>query len=248
MVLLLALCGQLALADSLFAHGHYEAARIEYERAFFFHPELRQEVEPRLNHAVARLAVDETAGVAALSAVINDIPALPAAATREIARQYLRCGRYYLAIGLLRDTDEWRLLGLAYLLDGQPMRARDVFLENGARDMAAGIDDFLRRPGRSETTALLLSLILPGAGQAYAGEVRAGLAALAINLGSGYLLGNALRQQKYVDAGLVFFFLINRFYLGALGNAQQAAREYNTRQWQTWQQTFIDAYFEGLKP
>lgn len=248
MPLFLVFCAQLALADSLFAHGHYDAARIEYERGFFFHPELKQEVGPRLNHAVARLAVDEAAGIAALSRLIDDFPALPAAAMREIARQYLRRGRYYLAIGLLRDTDEWPLLGLACLLDGQLNRARDVFQDNGAAEMAAGIDDFLRQPKRSERTALLLSLFLPGAGQIYAANFRAGLMDLSVNAAAGYFLANALKQQKYVDAGLVFFFLVNRFYLGALNNAQQAAREYNARQWRAWQQTFIDSYFEGLKP
>lgn len=248
MLLLLALCAQFMLADSLFACRYYDAARIEYERGFFFYPASGHEIEPRLNHALSLLAVNEAKGVAALSKIVNEFPELSAEVIREIARQYMRFGRHYMAIGLLRDTEEKKMLGLAYLLDGQHIAARDIFLQTEDNEIAAEIDDFLRQPERSEKTALLLSLFLPGAGQIYAADLGTGVMDFLVNLGSGYLFFNALRQQKYVDASLVFFFLINRFYIGSLNNAQQAARGYNERQQQEWQQAIIDSCFEDLGP
>ena len=93
MLLLLGIFAQFALADSLYVHGYYDAARIEYERSFFFHPELEQEISPRLNHARALLEVNEAKGIEALSRIINDFPDLPADIMNEIARQYMRGGR-----------------------------------------------------------------------------------------------------------------------------------------------------------
>ncbi|MBE0433963.1 hypothetical protein IBX73_10935 [candidate division WOR-3 bacterium] len=248
MLLLLALCAQFALADSLFACGYYDAARIEYERGFFFHPELKHRIEARLNHALSLLAVNEIKGIAALSGLVNEFPTLPSEVIREIALQYMRCGRHYLAIALLRNTEERRMLGLAYLLDDQFIEARDILLLNGDNEIAAEIDDFLRQPQKSEKTALLLSLFLPGAGQVYAADLQAGFMDFFINLGAGCLFSNALRQQKYVDASLVFFFLINRFYIGSLNNAQKAAREYNEKARQAWRKILIDSYFGDLAP
>lgn len=247
MLLFLAIFAQFTLADSLFARGYYDAARIEYERTFFFHPETEKEIIPRLNHARALLEVHEAGGIEALSRIVNEFPDIPADIMNEIARQYIRSARYYLAIELLRDGGDVKILGLAYLLDGQLIRARDIFLKNGYEELAAEIDDFLLSPKKSERTALLLSLFLPGAGQAYAADPRSATRDIVTNLGSGYLLYNALVQAKYVDASLVFFFLVNRFYIGSLSNAQKACRDYNERAWQEWEQRLIHTYFRDLE-
>jgi len=248
MLVLFAFCAQLTLADSLHAHGYLEAARVEYLRGFFFYPELKLEIEPRLNYAISLLAVSEPEGIAELNGIVNDFPTLPADIIEKIAAQYIRVGRYYLAINLLSNTEGKKTLGLAYLLDGQLLQARNTFLQNENYAIAADIDEFMRDHGKSEKTALLLSLFLPGSGQVYASDVRRGLMDFLINMGSGYLFYNALKQQKYVDASLVFFFLINRFYLGSLHNAQKSAQEYNMKQRQKWQQTIIDSYFGNSKP
>jgi hypothetical protein len=248
MIVLVVFCGQLTLADSLYAHGYLEAARVEYLRGFFFYPELRMEIEPRLNYAISLLAMDEPEGIAELNGIVNDFPELQTDIIEKIAAQYIRVGRYYLAINLLSNTDNRKMLGLAYLLDDQLLQARNTFLQNEDYAIAADIDSYIRTPVKSEKTALLLSLFLPGSGQVYASDIRQGFMDFLINVGSGYLFYNAFKQQKYVDASLVFFFLINRFYLGSLHNAQQAAHEYNMKQQQKWQQTIIDSYFENSNP
>jgi len=248
MIVLFALCAQLSLADSLYAHGYLEAARVEYLRGFFFYPELKMEIEPRLNYAISLLAVNEPEGITELNGIVNDFPELQTNIINKIAAQYIRVGRYYLAINLLSNAEDKKTLGLAYLLDDQLLQARNTFLQNEDYAIAADIDEFMRGHGKSEKTALLLSLFLPGSGQVYASDFRQGLMDFLINMGSGYLLYNALKQQKYVDASLVFFFLINRFYLGSLYNAQKSAQEYNMKQRQKWQQTIIDSYFGNSRP
>lgn len=243
MLVLLVLLSQLTLADSLYSHGYYEEARIEYLRGFLFHPELKQEIEPRLRYAVSLTKHDETKGIEELNSIVNDFPGLSINFKTEIARQYIQANRNYLAISLLSDTEEKELLGLAYLLDDQILNARNTFVESGDYELAGQIDDHIRSPKKSEKTAVLLSLLLPGAGQTYAGNPRQGFMDFTLNLGSAYLLYNAIRQHKYVDACLVFFFLLNRFYLGSLHNAQQSAISHNQQLHQEWLNTTLKHYF-----
>ena len=248
MIIVLALCCQLTLADSLYAHGYYETARVEYLRTFFFHPEREQELGPRLRYAISLLNTDEAKGIEELTSIVDEYPDMPDSIRIEIAQQYIQINRYYLAIRLLNDTSDKKLLGLAYLLDDQVLKARNTFTEIGDYEIAAQIDEFVKGPKKSGKTAVLLSLILPGAGQVYAGDYRRGFMDFSMNLGSAYLLYNAVRQHKYVDAGLVFFFLLNRFYYGSLHNARQSALKYNERQRQEWLQDMLNNYFSTTRP
>jgi hypothetical protein len=237
------LCSQLTLADSLYARGYYEEARLEYLRVFVFYPQLRQNVEARLHYAVSILKKDASKGISELNKLVNEFPQLPINMRREIAEQYINTKRYYLAISLLRDTEERDLLGLVYLLDGQFSNARATFLEDGNIEIADLIDEYLQSPKRSERTAVLLSLFLPGAGEVYAGNSVLGLRDFLMNLGSGYLFYNVLRQQKYVDATLVFLFLLNRFYLGSIHNAQKSAIEHNEKRRREWLERIVHKHF-----
>jgi hypothetical protein len=246
MILLLILISQLQLADSLYAHGYFEEARVEYLRAFFFYPELRQDPEARMRYAFSLLNIDASKGIAELQALIDECPELPDSIQVQIARESIRRGWYYLAINLLEDTERKRLLGLAYLMDGQFTNAIAAFAENGDHETASLIQEHLQHPEKSERTALLLSLIMPGAGEMYAGNYWLGFKDFLLNLGSGCLFYNALRQQKYVDAVLVFTFLLNRFYQGSLSNAQKAVIEHNEKKRQEWQNIILQTHYEGL--
>lgn len=246
MLIILMLCSQLTLADSLYARGYYEEARLEYLRVFVFYPQLRQNVEARLHYAVSILKKDGSKGISELDKLVNEFPQLPINMRREVAEQYINTRRYYLAISLLRDTEERDLLGLAYLLDGQFSNARATFLEEGNIEIADLIDAYLQSPEKTERTAVLLSLFLPGAGEVYAGNSVLGLRDFLMNLGSGYLFYNALRQQKYVDATLVFLFLVNRFYLGSIHNAQKSAIEHNEKRRREWLERVVDTHFADI--
>ena len=234
MLIILALCSHFMLADSLYARGYYEEARIEYSRVFFSYPQSRENIEARMRYAISLFKKDQISGISEIMQLINEFPELPVEFRREIAVQYLDAGRYYLAIDLLHDTEEQDLLGMSYLLDGQYARARTIFHDEGNSEIVALIDQYLQNPGKSEKTAVLLSLFLPGSGEIYAGNPFQGLRDFLLNLGSGYLLYNALSQQKYVDGTLIFVFLLNRFYLGSIYNAQKSVIEHNMKKRQEW--------------
>jgi hypothetical protein len=234
MIVILTLISQLALADSLYAHGYFEEARTEYLRAFFFYPELRQRADARLHYALSLLEKDSAEGMTELYVLVDEFPELPDSMLVEIARQFIRGGRYYLAIDLLGKTGEKKLLGLAYLLDGQLSNAQATFVADGEGEIADQIEQYVESPEKSERTATLLSLFLPGAGEIYSGNPSLGFRDFLFNFGSGYLLYNAFKQQKYVDATLVFLFLTNRFYLGSIYNAQKSANEYNEEKRRKW--------------
>ncbi|MGB7055293.1 MAG: hypothetical protein WBE28_08230, partial [bacterium] len=190
--------------------------------------------------------VDGSKGISELNKLVNEFPRLPMNIRREIAGLYIDTGRYYSAISLLRDTEERDLLGLAYLLDGQFSNARATFLQDGNIEIADLIDAYLESPEKSERIAVLLSLFLPGAGEVYAGNSVLGLRDFLVNLGSGYLFYNALRQQKYVDATLVFLFLVNRFYLGSIHNAQKSAIEHNEKRRREWLERVVETHFADI--
>ena len=83
-------------------------------------------------------------------------------------------------------------------------------------------------PFKSPKRAQWLSTLLPGSGQIYAGELRSGLISTVTNAAFFYLLADAIRDERYVDAvgiSLVGF----RFYWGNRSDAKQLAIEHNRK-------------------
>lgn len=230
----LLLFSQFSLADSLYENGYYELAHIEYERIFFSNPKLKMNPDKRLNNTDALLQFNNAQGIEALQLMKPDFPELEPELNIKMARGFIKRGDYYQARALLKQTEEKKLLGLTYLLDDHPLLAHDVFLNSGDHEIAQEIQLYIRKPKKSPETAVLLSIICPGAGEIYAGNTRLGIMDFLLNLGSGYLMYNALRQKKYVDATLVFTFLFQRFYRGSIYNAQRSALAENEKQRQTW--------------
>ena len=81
-------------------------------------------------------------------------------------------------------------------------------------------------PLKSPRLAQLMSTVVPGSGQIYAGKTRNGLISLGINTAFFYLLGDSVVDKRYVDA--VGIFLVgSRFYWGNRHNAKKWAMEHN---------------------
>ena len=81
-------------------------------------------------------------------------------------------------------------------------------------------------PLKSPKFAQLLSTVVPGSGQIYAGKVRNGLISLAINTAFFYLLTDSVVDRRYVDA--VGIYLVgSRFYWGNRFSAKKWAIEHN---------------------
>ncbi len=225
---------QLALADSLFNNGFYHLARIEYERAIYFYPELGREWQTRLNLANATIEVDELKGVDAFDKLINDFPEYADEARMNLARHYLKTDRYYIASSILAQARDKRTLGFSYLFDGDPRRAMECFARSGDEQLVREIKAYLRTPEKSARTAALLSSIIPGSGELYAGNPKQAVIDFLVNLGSCLLLYNALHQEKFVDAGLIFTFLFQRFYSGSIYQATKSARNWNEDRCKRW--------------
>ena len=80
---------------------------------------------------------------------------------------------------------------------------------------------------KSPGTALLLSTIVPGTGQIYAGDPRDALNAFALNAGLATLIFTAMKHEYYLEAALLFVYPFRRYYLGNRDNARIAAERSN---------------------
>ena len=237
---------QFSLADSLFAKNHYDLAQIEYKREFFFYPELKTNQEKRLNFGISLIKSDDLKGLREFNNIINDFPDLEPEVKIKMAKCYLDLGDFYQACDLLNQTDEKKLLGFTYLLDDKLFSARDLFITTGDYEISNEINAYISQPQKSMRTATLLSLVCPGAGDVYAGNIKLGIMDFLLNFGSGYLMYNAIRQKKYVDAILVFNFLFQRFYLGSIHNAQKSVEQRNREHRQKWLKHMQNKHFQDI--
>lgn len=79
----------------------------------------------------------------------------------------------------------------------------------------------------SESTAKILSYIIPGTGQFYTGEFVSGLLSLGWNVLWGYLTIKSFVDERIFDGLVISNFLWLRFYNGNVQNAEKFAKEKN---------------------
>jgi len=237
---------QLFLADSLYAHKCYDIAAVEYQRGFFFYPQMRGDLKKRLPYAVSLVKSGDPAGLEELENLSLDFPQLDNDARVSIAKCYIKQGYFYTAADLLSGTDEHRLLGYVMLRDERFVEARDLFAGHGDTALADEVERYISSPKKSVMKATLLSLVVPGLGQVYAGNARRGIMDLALTAGSAYLLYDAFHDKRYVDASLIFSFLFNRFYIGSISNAQRLALARNEQEKDKWVSDLNARYFKDL--
>jgi len=233
----------LSLAESLYTHGYYDLAVTEYKRLFFFNPELRDNRDAYFSYCISLIKTNQDKGVQELDYLLVDFPELAPKIKVIKAKYYISQGNYYWASEILKDTQENTLLGYTYILGNNLPGARDIFIDDGNYELAKEIDNFIKKEKKSAGKAMLFSMLVPGTGEVYAGNIKLGIIDFFLNFGSGYLLYNALREKKYVDMGLIFSFLLNRFYLGSIHNAQHSAEEWNKRRREEWLKKIAARYF-----
>lgn len=246
-MILVCLFLHISLADSLFSDKSFEEARVEYLREFFFSPEAYADEHKRISFALSTLHHDTLAGVHELNKLMIDIPDLSFQTKLRIARQFIALGYTSQARRVLHNMDSIRLYGYTFIQEGDLVSAREHFLDVGDTLIALDIEQYLAMPKKSVNTATLLSVFCPGTGEIYAGNTFLGVKDLLLNAGSIYLLYNALRQKKYVDAVLVFTFLTHRFYTGSLYNAQKTVFEANKCSYEEWRGYMHRTYFQDKK-
>jgi len=239
-----------ALAAWLVEAGEYDAAITEYRRFLFFnegHPDAwRVSAEiascyrrlERWQNAVAwyslagRRAPDEPGRVEA---------EIQAAVTEIAAGSFSAAEFRLLSLRTFSPPDDLagraaRYLGLAYGLSDRieeadrELRAFAARLPGPRRE---AVEEILGRcrsaPRRSPQTARVLSMLVPGLGQMYAGDFLDGLNALLVNGASAGLVAWAVMERSYAEAGLAFSYLFSRYYAGGMSNAERQAVERNER-------------------
>jgi len=256
-----------AFGDNLFAFGFYSDAGDEYDRAAKLMP-----FDPAYDYASYQRAVcfirlrdyvnaahvlDRLAYTALDKEVSYQARLLRA--LLETARDNPERGEFLLS-EILRDVPEksdevqyWRgwCKLLSYNIDG----ALDDFAlvcNSVARNpyyspRAYGIRRWLEInrhmvDSRSPYLARWFSGILPGTGQMYLGNWRAGTDALAINALWGYLTLDALLARRFLQSSVIFLFGWNRYYFGGMMNAERATVDFNDSQWDEALEVLLDNY------
>ena len=80
---------------------------------------------------------------------------------------------------------------------------------------------------KSPFKARVLSAILPGAGQMYAGQTVPGLRAFLLNATFAYFAYKSIANKRYWDALFLYYFAWARYYEGTIYHAGKTAERYN---------------------
>jgi tetratricopeptide (TPR) repeat protein len=144
----------------------------------------------------------------------------------------------------------WFLQGVAATYLGNWERAaarfRDYFALTAAypplvRERVLALLEFASRSvPLSPAAAEVMSFILPGSGQVYAGDLFQGLNSLAVTGGSAALVVWAIASGDYFDAAAAVYFVFARFYTGGPWNAARIASERNANRTRAIQRAVLD--------
>ncbi len=227
LILAVAIFHQTSLADSLFKNNYFELAEVEYKRLFFCDSNLFREEKLRLNYTISLLHINAMKGYREAERLLSDFPALDEESKIRLGLCLGECGFHSFAIEVLAQTNERRWTGYYCLLNGQFNKARELFLAAGESELVREVDSFYKIRKKSPLRAMVISMALPGAGELYGSNLRLALSDFLLSFGSGYLFYDAIREKRYVDAGLIFSFLFNRFYFGSISNAGRIVQKKN---------------------
>ena len=232
----------LALADHYVKLKNYDAAITEYKRFLFFQPDDDRvlEVYHRIGILQRNLGLLREAIDSIRQAVIRTSDKEQKSeyqidlAVTLIANKDYDLARLELIKVLIRSPSEALykrtlfLQGVTYTYQFRWEEAQEI-LRNYSQDEK--LDELFQKtdnlPYKSKLVAKILSGILPGSGQIYAGNWKSGLNAFALNSAFGYVTVDSILDQNYVDAIMWTYFIFQRYYQGNLYRAGRAVDEYN---------------------
>jgi Tfp pilus assembly protein PilF len=243
----------LVLAESFLASGAPVQAVTEYKRFLFFHPQDSREAEVRSRLGMCLLAEGRfQEGMAVLRQAAAMQPGLER--RLEVVRTLLQARRLAEAeqelLGLQAfaggpERDISLYLGLLRIEQGRWAEAEEALLRAFPEGDLQPLRELLAEAGRqkrkSPRTARRLSALLPGAGQAYAGDPADALNALAVNGGIAVLAAAAAVNQYYPEAVLLVLFPLRRYYTGNIGNAGRLAELRNAAAEREYRRRVLDA-------
>lgn len=232
----------LALADHYVKLKNYDAAITEYKRFLFFQPD--DDRVPEIYHRIG--IVQRNLGLLreAIDSIRQAVIRTPdkeqkseyqidLAVTLIVNKDY-DLARLELIKVFIRNPSEalynrtLLLQGVTYTYQFRWEEAQEI-LKNYSQDEK--LDELFQKtdnlPYKSKLVAKILSGILPGSGQIYAGNWKSGLNAFALNSAFGYVTVDSILEQNYVDAIMWTYFIFQRYYQGNLYRAGRAIDEYN---------------------
>lgn len=239
----------LILADSLYNLENYYQSITEYKRFLFLNPP-----SPQASHALYRIGLayriqrEWNKAVEALreSIRMSDVDSLKDERRIILATTLLAKGDYSLAqlelLKLAQFSDfnfvRYKALyfqGVASIYSHNWETAKNVFHDfyhnyghsKQGREIDSLLGEAIHLSYKSVTAGKILSTIIPGAGQIYAGNWKGGINALIVNAITGTLLARTIEQRRYSDALIVFFSLFYRYYSGNRYRAEEDVRRYN---------------------
>ena len=235
----------LSLGGYLFAQGNYDTAITEYKRYLFFHP-----YNPGVGAVYYKIGVAYRAQGLWTEAVTAFRAATHLATDDKAKSEY----QLALAVTLIAAQDydlaRLELIKVTMRTPSAQLYRRALFLQAVAyiyqfrwEDARESLRNYTTdekldmrleaatdMPLKSARLARVLSTILPGAGQVYAGDWGGGLNALLLNGALGFLGVDAVLDGYYVDAALWGVFIFWRYYRGNTFRAGQAAEQFNQQE------------------
>ena len=261
----------IALADTLFRQGSYHDAVTEYKRFAFFHAGDLQRGLCFQKMGVAFSRNGDWAGAtdsfrAALSILSAD--SLRNDTRTELAITLIASGNHAAA--------RYQLLKLIHLSESDRRRRRALFFQgvndvylfdwNSAfsslqaffcdctspqcstlsSEILPSLRKLMNQEYKSPRKAKVLSTVLPGLGQAYAGHYGRAINALALNGLTAGAVVYSVRQGNHFDA-LVFVSLFMRFFWGNRESAEKLAESYNLNLNRTNARCVLDKLAEHIE-
>jgi len=237
----------IALADSLSKQGRYDETITEYKRFIFFNPDHTDNSQILYKMGLAyRAEHDWRHAIEAMetSIVLTQDPEIASERRLSLATTLIASKNYNLAkLELVRIFDSTRDNSLSrkalyssgivsiYSFDWDATEKNfNDFYDDSSNKSARELNSTLLRARdsyKSTTTAKILSTIIPGAGQVYAGNWHDGLNAFILN---GVIIGfiaNSAYKKDYRDALLITFLLSYRYYKGNRYHAEKDVEKYN---------------------
>jgi TM2 domain-containing membrane protein YozV len=147
------------------------------------------------------------------------------------AAYFLTQYKNYVKDSLLNKKDAY-LFPLVYLQNEEWDNAYKSMLQQSDTTTRKKIDSIWQNnfpTFRNPKTATVLSSILPGSGQCYAGKVGFGLINLLGVAGSGYFLAWHLINHYYMIGAITSGGLLSRFYLGGLKTSRNFTEKNNDK-------------------
>ncbi len=237
LVVLLAL-GQFETADSLLMLGFYSEAAAEYRRA-----ECAAEAQLPADLALRKgLSLGASGNLTAAALALHEAAERDSAiawdARMALAGLYVRQGkfgraRFELSDLMFRAADSARKRDLLLRCGWLDLKDRDVssaeacFHQADRADLARAVRP--EGPARSPAVATILSSIIPGLGEIYAGRPLSGLLGFTVSGASVWAAYSSARSEDWVLASVVVSTLLLRFYNGSRQNAALFATQYNQR-------------------